>query len=70
MSVDWAWIESPHGRVKGQVRLVDGVNPQTVWTWNAIGKRQGAWTLKHDAPECIRIHLVQFAIALTEPDRR
>ena len=32
-------------RVKGQVRLMDGVNPDTVWTWNAIGKRAGAWML-------------------------
>ena len=31
------------GRVKCQVRLMDGVNPDTVWTWNAIGKRAGAW---------------------------
>ena len=30
---------------------MDGVNPNTVWTWNAIGKRSGAWTLDKDAPE-------------------
>ena len=35
---DWVWIESINGRVKGQIKLVDGVNPDTVWTWNAIGK--------------------------------
>jgi hypothetical protein len=23
----------------------------TVWTWNAIGKRKGAWKLDADAPE-------------------
>ena len=40
-----------HGRVKGQVRLMEGVNPDTVWTWNAIGKRAGAWNLSDDAPE-------------------
>ena len=39
---DWVWIESINGRVKGQIRLVDGVNPDTVWTWNAIGKRRGS----------------------------
>jgi len=60
---DWAWIESPHGRVKGQVRLVDGVNPQTVWTWNAIGKRRGAWTLKDDAPEAEKGFLLNHAIS-------
>src|SRR3546814_609338 len=33
---DWVWVISHHGRVKGQVRLMHGVNPQTVWTWNAM----------------------------------
>ncbi len=48
---DWVWLRSHQGRVKCQVRLMDGVNPQTVWTWNAIGKRRGAWGLDGDAPE-------------------
>ena len=39
---DWAWITGFNGRVKAQVKLMDGVNPDTVWTWNAIGKRSGA----------------------------
>jgi anaerobic selenocysteine-containing dehydrogenase len=60
---DWAWIDSAHGRVKGQVRLVDGVNPQTVWTWNAIGKRRGAWTLKDGAPETEKAFLLNHAIS-------
>ena len=30
---------------------MDGVNPDTVWTWNAIGKRSGAWNLVADSPE-------------------
>ena len=42
---DWAWVTSRHGRIKVQVRLMDGVNPDTCWTWNAIGKRAGAWHL-------------------------
>ena len=45
------WVISRNGRVKGQVRLMEGVNPDTVWTWNAIGKRRGAWNLADDAPE-------------------
>jgi hypothetical protein len=49
--------------VKGQVRLVDGVNPQTVWTWNAIGKRRGAWMLKGDAPEAEKGFLLNHAIS-------
>src|SRR6202521_5860612 len=38
----WVWITSRIGRVKAQVKLMEGVNPDTVWTWNAIGKRAGA----------------------------
>jgi anaerobic selenocysteine-containing dehydrogenase len=60
---DWAWVESPTGRVKGQVRLVDGVNPQTVWTWNAIGKRRGAWMLKDTALESEKGFLLNHTIS-------
>jgi sulfite dehydrogenase (quinone) subunit SoeA len=66
---DWVWIESQHGKVKGQIRLVAGVNPDTVWTWNAIGKRRGAAMLDHDAPEATRGFLLNHAIAdLLAPD--
>jgi anaerobic selenocysteine-containing dehydrogenase len=58
----WVLIESAHGRVKGQVRLVDGVNPNTVWTWNAIGKRRGAWALAPGAPETERGFLLNPVI--------
>ena len=64
---DWAWVESWHGKVKGQVRLVDGVNPQTVWTWNAIGKRRGTWMLKDGAPEADKGFLLNHAISETLP---
>lgn len=60
---DWVWIESRQGRVRGQVRLVDGVNPDTVWTWNAIAKRHGAWMLKEDAGEYEKSFLLNHAIA-------
>lgn len=48
---DWVRVVSRNGSVKGRARLMDGVNPNTVWTWNAIGKRAGAWTLDKNAPE-------------------
>jgi len=68
---DWVWIESLNGRVKGQIKLVDGVNSDTVWTWNAIGKRKGAWALKEDAGEANRGFLLNHAIAdLLPPDVR
>jgi sulfite dehydrogenase (quinone) subunit SoeA len=66
---DWVWLSSPLGRVKCQVRLMDGVNPQTVWTWNAIGKRAGAWGLKPDAPEATRGFLLNHLIAELLPER-
>ncbi|MGE0005131.1 MAG: molybdopterin oxidoreductase family protein [Parvibaculaceae bacterium] len=66
---DWVWIESAHGAVKGQIRLVDGVNPGTVWTWNAIGKRRGSWGLKDDAGEVKRGFLLNHIIGdLLPPD--
>ncbi|MEE9432670.1 MAG: molybdopterin oxidoreductase family protein [Sphingorhabdus sp.] len=60
---DWVWIESRHGRVKGQVKLITGVNKNTVWTWNAIGKRKGAWGLDHDAPEVTKSFLLNHIIS-------
>jgi anaerobic selenocysteine-containing dehydrogenase len=48
---DWAWLVSAQGRIKLRLRTMDGVQADTVWTWNAIGKRAGAWGLAADAPE-------------------
>jgi sulfite dehydrogenase (quinone) subunit SoeA len=59
----FAWVISRTGRVKCQVRLMDGVNPDTVWTWNAIGKRSGAWNLSADAPESQKGFLLNHVIS-------
>ena len=48
---DWVWIVSPHGRVGARAKCMDGVAADTVWTWNAIGKREGAWGLLPGANE-------------------
>jgi len=48
---DWVHVESHHGRIKAQVRTMTGCERNTVWTWNAIGKRRGAWNLEDDAAE-------------------
>ena len=45
-----------------QAHLTDGVNRDTVWTWNAIGKRRGAWGLATDAEEGNRGFLLNHAI--------
>ncbi len=66
---DWVWLSSHHGRIKCQVRLMDGVNPHTVWTWNAIGKRRGAWGLDDDAPESNRGFLLNHLISELLPER-
>jgi sulfite dehydrogenase (quinone) subunit SoeA len=66
---DWVWVISPHGRVKGQIKRLHGVNPDTVWTWNAIGKRQGTWGLDDDAPEATKGFLLNHIITELLPAR-
>jgi anaerobic selenocysteine-containing dehydrogenase len=66
---DWVWIESRSGRIKAQVKLMEGVNPDTVWTWNAIGKRAGAWGLDPQAPEATHGFLLNHLIAELQPER-
>ena len=41
----WCWVESAWGRVRCMLRYSEAVEPGTVWTWNAIGKADGAWQL-------------------------
>lgn len=66
---DWVWVESHHGRIRVPVRLMDGVNPDTVWTWNAIGKRRGAWNLAPDAHEATKGFLLNHVISELLPPR-
>ncbi len=66
---DWVALTSPQGRITCQVKLMDGVNPDTVWTWNAVGKRRGAWGLDADAPEGTRGFLLNHLIADLLPAR-
>lgn len=60
---DWVWIISPQGRVKAQIKTMHGVEKGTIWTWNAIGKRKGAWGLKPGAPETEKGFLLNHIIA-------
>jgi anaerobic selenocysteine-containing dehydrogenase len=59
---DWAWLTSHHGRIKVPVRRTDTANRDTMWTWNAIGKRGGAWALDKDAPEAEKGFLLNHLI--------
>ena len=60
---DWAWVESHHGRLRCRIRTMEGVEPNTVWTWNAIGKQAGTWGLALDAPEATQGFLLNHLIA-------
>ncbi|MGD9616475.1 MAG: molybdopterin oxidoreductase family protein [Alphaproteobacteria bacterium] len=60
---DWVYVSSHSGRIEAQIKLMDGVNPDTVWTWNAIGKRSGAWNLSPDSPEFTRGFLLNHLIS-------
>ena len=44
------------------VARMDALNPNTVWTWNAIGKRKGAWALDAEAPEATKGFLLNHLI--------
>jgi anaerobic selenocysteine-containing dehydrogenase len=66
---DWVYVTSHHGRIKVQVKLMDGMNPDTVWTWNAIGKRSGAWGLAANAPEAKKGFLLNHLISELLPER-
>ncbi len=66
---DWMWVESRNGRVKAQARIQEGLNPRTVWTWNAIGKRAGAWHLDPNANEAKKGFLLNHLIDELLPER-
>ncbi|NNK78708.1 MAG: molybdopterin-dependent oxidoreductase [Litoreibacter sp.] len=59
---DWAKVTSPHGEITVPVAHMAALNQNTVWTWNAIGKRKGAWALDNDAPEATEGFLLNHII--------
>jgi anaerobic selenocysteine-containing dehydrogenase len=66
---DWVWLISHHGRIKVPVKAMEGVNPDTVWTWNAIGKRRGAWNLDPRAAEGRKGFLLNHLISELLPPK-
>ena len=66
----WVWVESHNGKIRVQVKLIEGCQADTVWTWNAIGKQSGAWGLKPDAPEATRGFLMNHLISELLPARQ
>ncbi len=59
---DWARVTSPHGEITVPVAHMAALNENTVWTWNAIGKRKGAWALDENAPEATKGFLLNHLI--------
>ena len=59
---DWAKVTSPHGEITVPVAHQAALNENTIWTWNAIGKRKGAWALDEKAPEATKGFLLNHLI--------
>ena len=48
---------------------MEGVNLNTVWTWNGIGKRAGAWNLDPNSPEAKSGFILNHIISENLPQR-
>jgi len=59
---EWAKVSSVHGNITVPVMEMAALNENTVWTWNAIGKRKGAWALDEQAPEATKGFLLNHLI--------
>jgi anaerobic selenocysteine-containing dehydrogenase len=66
---DWARVSSRAATIVVPVAHMAALNENTVWTWNAIGKRKGAWALSPDAPEATTGFLLNHLISELLPDR-
>ena len=64
---DWIEVSSHHGTITVQAKFAGNVQPDTVWTWNAIGKRKGAWKLANNAPEAEKGFLLNHLISDITP---
>jgi len=60
---DWVWVESHHGRIRCLLKTMEGVEANTVWTWNAVGKQPGTWGLSPDASEATAGFLLNHLIS-------
>ena len=64
---DWVVVASHLGEVTAQAKFAGNVQPDTLWTWNAIGKRRGAWRLDKEAPEGRKGFLLNHLISDITP---
>ena len=66
---DWARVTSPSGTITAPVAHMAALNEKTIWTWNAIGKRKGAWALDPAAPEATKGFLLNHLIHELLPEK-
>jgi anaerobic selenocysteine-containing dehydrogenase len=66
---DYARVTSANAAIVVPVAHMAALNENTVWTWNAIGKRKGAWALDNDAPEATEGFLLNHLISELLPER-
>jgi len=67
---DWARISSYNGEITVPVARMDALNSKTMWTWNAIGKRRGAWALDEGAQEAEKGFLLNHLISELLPEQK
>ena len=67
---DWALVTSRSGSIKVPVSRMDALNENTIWTWNAIGKRRGAWGLSENATESNKGFLLNHIIHELLPPKK
>ena len=65
---DYARVTSPNGVIVVPVAHMAALNENTVWTWNAIGKRRGAWALDAGAAEANEGFLLNHLISELLPE--
>jgi len=66
---DWAKVTSAHGEITVPAMEMQALNSKTAWTWNAIGKRQGAWALEGETSESSKGFLLNHLISELLPPR-
>ena len=66
---DWARVSSRAGVITVPVAHMAALNENTVWTWNAIGKRKGAWALSAEASEANTGFLLNHLISELLPTK-
>ena len=66
---DYARVISPSGGITVPVAHMAALNENTVWTWNAIGKRRAAWALDEAATEANEGFLLNHLISELLPEK-